>query len=181
LRGIDWTKQPVPVLPAAHYWMGGIATDLDGRTSVAGLYAVGEVACTGVHGANRLASNSLLEGIVFGARAATAIASPFGNTPHFEPTVLEADTGAHSSCTRDDVRLLMWDCAGLIRDAASLRVAQKQLANWSSDDLTVANMLMVARLIVSGALTRKESRGAHFRADLSDAGSEKRHLDWVWC
>lgn len=178
--GIDWSTTPVPVTPAAHYWMGGIATDIDGRTSLMGLYAAGEVASTGVHGANRLASNSLLEGVVFGARAAAAC-KPFRSVspPVFAARTVSLDSDEAFECTADDIRHLMWEHAGLIRDQHGLQVAQKQLHDWKSSDSTTANMLLVARLIVAGALERKESRGAHYRADLPWLSTEARHISWV--
>jgi L-aspartate oxidase len=146
--GFDPAVEPIPVAPAAHYTMGGVVTDLDGRTELPGLYAAGECACTGVHGANRLASNSLLECLVFGRRAALASLSEpdlpgsVGAPP--EPQPLEIVT--------PEIRHALWQDAGLVRDAAGL------------ERLRQAPHLLT-RLIAAGALTRKESRGAHFRAD----------------
>ena len=146
--GFDPAVEPVPVAPAAHYTMGGVVTDLDGRTELPGLYAAGECACTGVHGANRLASNSLLECLVFGRRAALAsVAEPelpvrLGTSPVAEP--VEEVTPA--------VRRSLWRDAGLVRDAAGL------------ERLLRAPHLLT-RLIAESALARTESRGAHFRAD----------------
>lgn len=177
--GFDWTREAVPVAPAAHYWMGGVATDLDGRTSLPGLFAVGEVACTGVHGANRLASNSLLEGLVFAHRAAAALRSelhaPNGMSPPSGPsTVSDArpTTGSHEP-TRAELQDLMWRHAGLLRTADGLLEAQRTLDSWSIDTsgttdverLETGNLLQLARVVVSAAIAREESRGAHARAD----------------
>ncbi|RLP70845.1 L-aspartate oxidase [Mycetocola manganoxydans] len=176
--GIDWSREPVPVSPAAHYWMGGVVTDLDGRTTVPGLYAVGEVARTGVHGANRLASNSLLEGAVFGARAAAALdtdnpaswpVAPPPLTPAPERTpALDAP-----SFSRDALQRVMWDAAGLLRDDAGLTAAAGILDAWSAApvptgsirDLEDRNLLALGRELVSSALARTESVGAHARSD----------------
>jgi L-aspartate oxidase len=150
-EGFDPALEPIPVSPAAHYTMGGIVTDLDGRTDVAGLFAAGECACTGVHGANRLASNSLLECLVFGRRAALAALSD-GQSGHVTGTV----PGTVTESVPDDVapalRAAMWEDAGLVRDAAGLR------------RLTQSPHVL-ARLIARSALAREESRGGHFRAD----------------
>ncbi|MBF4572392.1 L-aspartate oxidase [Herbiconiux sp. VKM Ac-1786] len=176
--GYDWAREPVPVAPAAHYWMGGVATDLDGRTSVPGLVAVGEVACTGVHGANRLASNSLLEGLVFAHRAAAALCaelhSPSGMIAPSQPSASDARPTAPShEPTRAELQALMWQHAGLLRTAHGLLEAQRTLDSWSVDTsrstdverLETANLLQLARALVSAALAREESRGAHARAD----------------
>ena len=139
--------QPVPVGPAAHYTMGGVVTDLDGRTELSGLYAAGECACTGVHGANRLASNSMLECLVFGRRAALAAAEsdlPRGLDPPPQPTAAPPVTA--------ELRDAMWRDAGLVRDGSGL-------------EGLVRSPHPVARLIARSALARRESRGGHFRAD----------------
>lgn len=171
-RGLDWTREPVPVTPAAHYAMGGIRTDVDGRTTLPGLLAVGEAACTGVHGANRLASNSLLESLVFAWRAADALDG--GG----DPLQLDAVSTREQPARQDDatpvdraeLRALLWDRAGLTRDAAGLRAADAGLAGWRADDPTPAgredaNLLDLGRLLVHAALRREESRGAHARTD----------------
>jgi L-aspartate oxidase len=147
-EGLDPGLAPIPVAPAAHYTIGGIVTDLDGRTSVRGLYAAGECACTGVHGANRLASNSLLECLVFGRRAALAAlkdqASPTREPDQVTPSYLPPTT--------PELRREMWREAGLVRDAAGLERLR-------------GTPHLLARLVAESALFRTESRGAHFRAD----------------
>ncbi|HET9935074.1 MAG TPA: L-aspartate oxidase [Methyloceanibacter sp.] len=180
--GIDPAREPIPVAPAAHYHMGGILTDASGRSTVEGLWACGEVASTGAHGANRLASNSLLEAVVFGARVALDIASTSRpsslKTVEHEPRV----SGAHERGD-DAVRTLrhaMTQGAGVIRDETSLKSALAAIARLESSggvgDPRLANMLTAARLIATAALVRQESRGAHFRSDfpLSDARLAKR-------
>ncbi|HEU5484260.1 MAG TPA: L-aspartate oxidase [Microlunatus sp.] len=178
-RGFDWDRDPIPVTPAAHYWMGGVRTDVWGRTSVPGLYAVGEVACTGLHGANRLASNSLLEGLVYGGRVADALSGDHGTVPADGPrngwqspvpTDLGDDADAEAS-TRSDLQQLMWESVGLSRTAAELTDALSTLRGWRTPEITDAksaedaNLLLVARAVTACALRRTESRGGHFRAD----------------
>jgi L-aspartate oxidase len=184
-RGIDWSKEPIPVTPAAHYWMGGVRTDLWGRTSVRGLFAVGEVACTGAHGANRLASNSLLESLVFAWRCAIWLRSndPSMSTPTGpddwqwdaeEPVVIE--TAPHSAAAlfdRTALQALMWNNVGIQRNGTDLRAAAQQLNAWRShsaniEQLETANLLDLSRVIVAAATTRHESRGAHFREDFPE-------------
>jgi L-aspartate oxidase len=177
--GLDLARDRIPVGPAAHYVMGGVATDLMGRTSMPGLFAAGEAACTGVHGANRLASNSLLEGLVFGARAAAAMceASAAGGlgAGRLMAGDLPAGTdgapslppaGARPLAT-DDVRDLMWKEVGLFRSRDGLAAACAALAGppAAPDDPILANLIQVARLMAAAALRREESRGSHFRAD----------------
>lgn len=185
-RGFDWAAQPIPVTPAAHYLMGGVVTDLDGRSTVPGLYAVGEVARTGVHGANRLASNSLLEGAVFGARAAAALDSPWPHRPHAAGQTSPFDSSAsHSVAGRPDagptpfhraaLQQLMWDEVGLLRSEEGLGRALDALRRWSAmprDPQTVpdhedANLLLLATATASAALARTDSVGAHFRDPLA--------------
>lgn len=181
-RGLDWARTPVPVTPAAHYLMGGIITDLDGRTSLPGLYAVGETARTGVHGANRLASNSLLEGAVFGARAGDVVATDAasGAWPHIAaPSVLAAPPAAAATAgtapkfTRSALQKLMWENASLVRDEDGLARAAAVLALWHSHaraprterDYEDENLLLVAEHVVAAARARTSSAGAHFRRD----------------
>jgi L-aspartate oxidase len=183
-HGLDLARDLIPVAPAAHYFMGGVATDTWGRTTLPRLYAIGEVACTGVHGANRLASNSLLEGLVFGRRAALAIGRPtsasLAGWPR-HPSLAGRMTplnnvvkpvASASVKTSDDVRArlqhLMWEHVSLRRDEAGLRLAfdrLRDLALGDSVDPETANMLLSAQAITSAALARRESRGAHFRTD----------------
>jgi L-aspartate oxidase len=175
--GVDITRDLVPVTPAAHYVMGGVATDLDGRTMLPGLYAAGEAAGTGVHGANRLASNSLLEGLVFGARAAEAMIADGNAEPRREAEATGADTmkpPTRPSVSREDIRRLAWRCLGLERDKERLDQMLAVLAavrGWSSpapEDRASAedrNLVDVAWAMATSALFREESRGGHFRAD----------------
>lgn len=172
-RGLDWSREPIPVTPAAHYFMGGVVTDLDGRTTMPGLYAVGETARTGVHGANRLASNSLLEGAVFGARAGEAAASdtawPNVDAPAAVPLAAVAPAADAPPFSRPALQQLMWDDAGLVRDDAGLRRAAGILAAWSADTRPRGTeddaLLLLARHVVAAALARTVSVGAHFRSD----------------
>ncbi|MEP7117802.1 MAG: L-aspartate oxidase [Acidobacteriota bacterium] len=175
-RGLDLALDPVPVSPAAHYMMGGVATDIDTRTTVPGLHAAGEVACTGVHGANRLASNSLLEGLVFGARAADAMRASPRRGEIVSPRVRGAmPTAAAASVVpeADAVRELMWRDVGLVRDGAGLNRAVATLDGWrrathagGDADLTAIGALVtVAWLVARAALDRRESRGGHARSD----------------
>jgi L-aspartate oxidase len=180
--GLDLAADPLPVSPAAHYMCGGVDTDFDGRTSIPGLYAAGEVACTGIHGANRLASNSLLEGLVFGARAADAmLGSP--QEARLRPMRLASDDrSATSTVTGANVQAatvpdLMWEGAGLVRDAAGLRrvvvsvgAESRRLEALLSPASTrgeweQASIALAGWLVARAALRRQESRGGHRRAD----------------
>ncbi|KTR95959.1 L-aspartate oxidase [Microbacterium testaceum] len=177
-RGLDWAREPIPVTPAAHYLMGGVVTDLDGRTTVPGLYAVGETARTGVHGANRLASNSLLEGAVFGARAGEAVArdGDWPVRPETRRRVVAAQPATDAPpFSRHALQQLMWAEAGLVRDADGLAHAAAVLASWSADPsprtTEERNLLLVASHVVSAALARSGSVGAHFRSDAPDVAA----------
>src|SRR5687767_3895008 len=186
-RGIDPVKDLIPVTPAAHYMMGGIVTDLVGQSSLARLYAVGELSRTGVHGANRLASNSLLEGLVFAERAARDMMT----TPRlrgiprkraWQVPVL-TDRGA-AQVAADDVRSVMWQHAGIARTGKGLRAALDELdgiAERLPEGATEeANMVDTARLIAEAALLRGESRGGHFRTDFPKSKRKwrGRHIEW---
>jgi L-aspartate oxidase len=171
--GIDPVTQPIPIAPAAHYHMGGVWTDARGRTSVAGLWAIGEVASTGVHGANRLASNSLLEAVVFGARAAADIvASPLPElnarlaSDRDEPAVHDRDFAVV-----EELRDLMSANVGVIRDGSGLSGAIRAIRRLASrtNDIEISNMLTTALMIASSAWMRRESRGAQFRSDFPQA------------
>jgi L-aspartate oxidase len=159
--GIDLERQPAPVAPAAHYAMGGVRTDLDSRTSLSRLYAAGEAACTGVHGANRLASNSLLEGLVFGRRAAQAMLSD--QLPAVQ-TRLPAAPAAGGSLSLRTIQETAWQCCGIVRTAQGLAEARRILEadNPASE---ARSPHLVAWLIARCALARRESRGAHYRTD----------------
>jgi L-aspartate oxidase len=168
--GIDLETTPAPVRPAAHYAMGGVRTDLHGRTSIPRLYAAGEAACTGVHGANRLASNSLLEAVVFGARAGATMAEvpEPGRTSTASPHLF-----LFPAITEPALRSLTWRNCGVIRDRTDLSDACSRLRRVSLQscsarvraDFELRNMHHVAYLIAAAALAREESRGAHFRTD----------------
>jgi L-aspartate oxidase len=175
--GLDIARDPLPVAPCAHFMMGGVKTDLFGRTSIPGLYAAGEVACNGVHGANRLASNSLLEGLVFGARAGQAV---LGDVvpPVATPAAVEA--AVHSVEPRDApalverLRDVMWREAGIARDARGLQAAVGRILELEQKlgerpptrpGLEARNQMFIGRLIAESALRREESRGSHFRSD----------------
>jgi L-aspartate oxidase len=185
-HGVDMTREPIPVSPAAHYTMGGVRTNTWGETTLPGLYACGEVACTGVHGANRLASNSLLETVVFAKRIVERTASGDALTP--EPTPGARDLPPWSACGsprslpphRASLQALMWDKVGIVRDGAGLRKATVQLAAWRAalpaahdrPSHELANMLLAGRLVAGAALVREESRGAHYRTDFPERRDE---------
>lgn len=186
-RGIDARKDRIPVTPAAHYMMGGVTTDLAGRSSLERLYACGEVSCTGVHGANRLASNSLLEGLVFAERVALdMVASPrLARVPRMEEWTVPPlrDRGA-AQVAADLVRQLMWDHAGIDRTAKGLRLCLERLddigARLPPGATEEQNIVDTAHLIAEAALLRKESRGGHFRHDFPREKRKWRgkHIEW---
>jgi L-aspartate oxidase len=184
-QGIEPLREPIPVAPAAHYMMGGIRTDSAGRTTVPGLLACGEVACTGVHGANRLASNSLLEGLVFARRAVLSLVEDFDGSSlqpasgrHFSDSGPVSSSAVASVDFRASLRECMWRDAGLVRSAGSLSSATQQVAESRHAGLaeTVAeqeasNLALVSALVVSSASIRQESRGAHYRSDFPSRDS----------
>lgn len=186
-RGIDPRKELIPVTPAAHYMMGGIVTDLAGRSSLERLYACGEVSRTGVHGANRLASNSLLEGLVFAER----VARDMVNQPRLPRVPRKSDwevpklrdRGA-AQVAADEIRSVMWNYASIDRDARGLKTAKKaldairsRLAAGATEEI---NMVDTAMLIVDSALMRRESRGGHYRSDFPKPKNKwrGRHIEW---
>ena len=171
--GIDPVTELIPIAPAAHYHMGGVFTDARGKTSLDGLWAIGEVASTGVHGANRLASNSLLEAVVFGARVAADIAQSALPDAERRPRELRPEPPPRETdfAVIEELRDLMSANVGVIRDAAGLASALKSIRRMLSQsaDLETRNMLTTALLIAASALARRESRGAHYRADFPQA------------
>jgi len=203
--GLELGRDPIPVRPAAHYLMGGIRTDVQGRTSLPGLYAAGEAACTGVHGANRLASNSLLEGLVFGALAAESMlaeqppegsrkqqaSAPVTINAANATSVAEVASDAASDNVEHDnaepwiaqLQSLMWNDAGVLRDEQGLQRAATGLATLRATQpsglsrraLEARNLLTVAEAIVRSALGRTESRGAHYRSDFPQHDAVARH------
>lgn len=172
--GIDPVTQPIPVVPAVHYHMGGILTDAEGRTSIDGLWAAGEVTSTGVHGANRLASNSLLEAVVFAARIAENIQGmlPAPRQGNWAGNAGESDdlVTIEDSPQLRELRRIMSAHAGVVRDRAGLMTAARAIAalERNTPRLRFSNIVTTAKLIVAGALTREESRGSHFRRDFPE-------------
>ena len=182
---LNIAKDLLPVSPASHYCMGGIRTDLHGRSTVAGLYAAGEVTCTGVHGANRLASNSLLEGLVFGARAGEAMVSDSekwtmdngkSTDKDLAKTIQNPQLDGISTAVKKRVKRVMWERVGILRDKSSLKRALKEFEQISQSNLSTSsrNFVMLAKLVTTAALWREESRGGHFRNDFPETKEEWR-------
>ncbi|HXX66590.1 MAG TPA: L-aspartate oxidase [Polyangiaceae bacterium] len=183
--GIDITTEPIPVVPAAHFMCGGVTTDLEGRSTIPGLWAIGECACTGLHGANRLASNSLLEGLVFAHRAAAALGGsvdrgrPWPEVPDWEVGgAVPSEEAVVITHNWDELRRLMWNYVGIVRSSSRLRRAARRIAllqeeiaeyYWkyfvTRDLLELRNIAIVAQLIVECAASRRETRGLHFTSD----------------
>jgi L-aspartate oxidase len=183
-RGLDITKDNIPVAPAAHYFMGGIKTDVFGKTNITGLFAAGECASTGVHGANRLASNSLLEGLVFGHRVAASakecmnhdLSIPAAVSDHIEPALDEEEINRFKLL----IKTAMWNGTGILRSEESLQNTLNKLNSIKDlpKTIEIENMLLVSKLITQFALERTESRGAQYRSDYpkTDDKNWKRHI-----
>ena len=196
MYNVDIAEDLIPVSPAAHYMMGGVKTDLNGATNIKGLYAAGEVACTGVHGANRLASNSLLEGLVYGARAGIAAAQhrsavqqsriSVANERYASSSMRPHFSSSELGEIRTSLRKMMWEKVGIIRCAESLSLAKERLAQWlpalneasaNREEQELKNMLSVSDLITEAAADRQGSVGAHYRSDYPQRGEDwKRHI-----
>jgi L-aspartate oxidase len=179
--GIDMSRDPIPVSPACHYFMGGVRTDLWGRTTLDGLYAAGEVSCTGVHGANRLASNSLLEGLVFGARAGATASKESDKLQISDLTSVSGTLNVKpeaqiSTAVRKRVKRIMWERVGILRDRTSLERALGEIETISSGRHSASSRSFVtlAKLVAQGALWREESRGGHYRTDFPQPREEFR-------
>jgi len=196
--GIDPEKDYIPVAPASHYTMGGIKTDIWGRTNLSSLYACGECTSTGVHGANRLASNSLLEGLVFGKRIAQIIAqegdSVFSKKLEglklFYRLSRKKEKDYNPSKLKKELQNLMWNKVGIIRNSKGLIEAKKKIKEWEAlvlaseltnpQEFELANLIILAELVANSALQRKESRGAHYRLDFPNRNDQRwrKHIEY---
>jgi L-aspartate oxidase len=199
---IDITKEQIPVVPAAHYFCGGVRTDFFGRTTIDGLFAAGETACTGVHGANRLASNSLLEAVVFACRAVQKACSKGSSLPDdpssviepFLPLRISGESRESIFITHDmrEIQNIMWDFVGIVRSDARLsradrrlRLLEEEIKEYHSggiltpDSVELQNMVDVALLVTHSALRRKESRGLHFNVDHPERDDENWRKNMV--
>jgi L-aspartate oxidase len=197
--GIDITREPIPVVPAAHYTCGGIRIDLRGRSDIDNLYAVGESSCTGLHGANRMASNSLLECLVFASAAAADIDARLAATPMppelpewDESKVTDSDEEVVVSHNWDELRRFMWDYVGIVRTNKRLERARRRVellqheiqeyyGNFrvTNDLLELRNLVQVAELIIRSAQLRKESRGLHYTLDYPEPDTSHPPVDTV--
>ncbi|MBU1168289.1 MAG: L-aspartate oxidase [Proteobacteria bacterium] len=199
--GFDMTKEPIPVVPAAHYMCGGVATDLNGKTDINNLYAIGETACTGLHGANRLASNSLLEALVYADRAAKNALTElrlfhgknFSDPPEWDDSgTTDSDEVSLVSHNWDEIRRFMWDYVGVVRSNKRLERAMRRIVNiqqeisdyyWdfkvTSDLIELRNIATVAELIITCAKKRKESRGLHYTIEYPNRDDENWLKDTV--
>ncbi|HJK91709.1 MAG TPA: L-aspartate oxidase [Polyangiaceae bacterium LLY-WYZ-15_(1-7)] len=196
--GVDMRTQPIPVVPAAHYMCGGVVVDTQGRTTLPGLWAIGEVTCSGLHGANRLASNSLLEGLVYGRRVAEALANKEervlpGKVPEWDVgTAVPTDEAVVVSQNWDEIRRFMWNYVGIVRSDKRLQRAARRIAllqdeireyYWAHlidrDLIELRNIADVAELIIQCALARKESRGLHYTLDYLERNDEEFGADTV--
>ena len=190
--GFDLSSQPVPIVPAAHYFCGGVVTDLKGRTNIENLYSIGETGCTGLHGANRMASNSLLECLVLAESSAAAIAdkldktSTFVRTPDWdESLVVDSEEEVVVSHNWDELRRVMWNYVGIVRSSSRLQKARRRIDllkqeiaefygsyKMKSDLIELRNLVQVADLIIKSAMHRKESRGLHYTLDYPESNEK---------